>query len=198
MQGCARDGHRNRRCVHRESIRRTGFGRAVRKPCAGNAGTPSQIPKQVRAANGQKVFIPFPAGRQSCTNVTGSKAIGCCSVRNLRGVDFAGVRWCAGTDPVHWIGVVVRTEAGSLPDGAVLLPVFGGLCFADNSLTDHLYLRKNYPRECGEKILYHNFNWITPANAGKRCSRTMSCSAAWDHPRVCGEKGAMRPSLPMP
>ena len=84
--------------------------------------------------------------------MTGSKAIGCCSVRNLRGVDFAGVRWCAGTDPVHRIGVVVRTEAGSLPDGAVLLPVFGGLCFADNSLTDHLRLWKK----------------ITPANAGKR------------------------------
>ena len=100
--------------------------------------------------------------------MTGSKAIGCCPVRNLRGVDFAGVRWCAGTDPVHRIGVVVRTEAGSLLNGAILLPVFGELHFVDrNSLADYLRLWKNYPRECGEKILYHNFNRITPANAGK-------------------------------
>ena len=64
--------------------------------------------------------------------------------------------------------MVVRTEAGSLPNDAVVLSVFGGAHFADrNSLTDYLRLWKNYPRECGEKILYHNFNWITPANAGK-------------------------------
>ena len=31
---------------------------------------------------------------------------------------------------------------------------------------------------------------ITPAYAGKRCGDACWCSNLWDHPRVCGEKGA--------
>ena len=30
---------------------------------------------------------------------------------------------------------------------------------------------------------------ITPAYAGKREGRAISCASFWDHPRVCGEKG---------
>ena len=32
------------------------------------------------------------------------------------------------------------------------------------------------------------FRGITPAYAGKRRSSMLGCAAAWDHPRVCGEK----------
>ena len=37
-------------------------------------------------------------------------------------------------------------------------------------------------------IVFAPFNGITPAYAGKRYWRRCSCSALWDHPRICGEK----------
>ena len=39
---------------------------------------------------------------------------------------------------------------------------------------------------------------ITPAYAGKRGLLGLFDPHEWDHPRVCGEKIPMRPSVPMP
>ncbi len=71
---------------------------------------------------------------------------------------------------------------------------------------------KDHPRLCGEKVSVSlkifsdlgspppmrgkvrvaqnasNKGGITPAYAGKRPSFVMTSSAAWDHPRLCGEK----------
>ena len=70
----------------------------------------------------------------------------------------------------------------------------------------------DHPRLCGEKppfwicrirrlgspppmrgkvhfiFLFLRFHWITPAYAGKRGYPALRTFAAWDHPRLCGEK----------
>ena len=75
---------------------------------------------------------------------------------------------------------------------------------------------RDHPRVCGEKVkdaiaptalagspprvrgkdrkLLHNLfgQGITPACAGKRLERWALNGASWDHPRVCGEKGALQ------
>ena len=49
------------------------------------------------------------------------------------------------------------------------------------------------------KALVHSFGSldvrITPAHAGKRRAVYAACSAAWDHPRVCGEKFESKSTL---
>ena len=71
---------------------------------------------------------------------------------------------------------------------------------------------RDHPRVCGEKSLGGATRWgfvgspprmrgkvtkqkladyfggITPAYAGKSCTRSHAFNVSWDHPRVCGEK----------
>ena len=89
--------------------------------------------------------------------------------------------------------MVVRTEAGSLPNDAVVLPVFGELHFVDrNSSTDYLRLWKKLPpRMRGKVFPVSGALWssrITPAYAGKSKSGHELIADTEDHPRVCGEK----------
>ncbi len=71
--------------------------------------------------------------------------------------------------------------------------------------------KKDHPRACGEnpfiwnmkqqgegspprmrgkptrKAKHRTGRWITPAHAGKTCSRISAWRGSWDHPRACGE-----------
>ena len=80
---------------------------------------------------------------------------------------------------------------------------------------------RDHPRVCGEKVgpvgcvsgwlgspprmrgkVWHGValadgHRITPAYAGKSCIYRSTTSISWDHPRVCGEKGAPVPNVPV-
>ena len=80
-------------------------------------------------------------------------------------------------------------------------------------------LNWDHPRVCGEKYIHDNLlctalgspprmrgkeyevvlknalHGITPAYAGKRCKTIDTNTRTWDHPRVCGEKSTICPTL---
>ena len=94
-----------------------------------------------------------------------------------------------------------------VPDG--ITPAYAGKSFLVIPLVSSAW---DHPRVCGEKVQTSGPDTakvgspprmrgkvkgrcrglagrgITPAYAGKRTARTLSSLAAWDHPRVCGEK----------
>ena len=90
-----------------------------------------------------------------------------------------------------------------------ITPAYAGKSVAQNAIQ---LLKRDHPRLCGEKYLGSmirdptvgspppmrgKVSWqydpgsdrrITPAYAGKSCSRWSRCTGIWDHPRLCGEK----------
>ena len=119
----------------------------------------------------------------------------------------AGRYWVGS--PPRMRGKVVRTPPVVVVNG--ITPAYAG---KSRSPAGCNCARTDHPRVCGEKYKVYVYNTvdkgspprmrgkdggcaysfipagITPAYAGKRANRPSWSFGVWDHPRVCGEKGA--------
>ena len=97
----------------------------------------------------------------------------------------------------------------ALADKEGITPAYAG---KRSSHAPRACIYRDHPRVCGEKygssdmniriagspprmrgkgltnLTFANDDRITPAYAGKSACKSHTCTAYWDHPRVCGEK----------